>query len=98
MDEHIRLSSEDLDVQYGLLKNKKKNCHGNRALQRFKRKCRAKRMNNQAIEMLMSINKTNRSIHQNNQQIHQEDMDDSFIINTESDMSMSLENQVRYYN
>jgi hypothetical protein len=95
MDEHIPISSEQLDLQYDLLNNKIIKCHGNRPLQCFKRKCRAKGMNNQAMEMLMSIKKGNKLVHQNNQQTHQEDMDDSFTINTESNMLMLLENQVR---
>jgi len=94
----LHTSEHHLDVQNGFLKSKKKKCRGNRKLQRFRRKCRAKGMNDQAIEMLMWIKKANRSVHQNNQQIHEEQMDSSFTTNMESNninMSMISENQVR---
>ncbi|CAF4124668.1 unnamed protein product [Adineta steineri] len=47
------------------MKKKKKKCRGNRKLQHFRRKCRAKGMNNQAIEMLISIKQANTSVDQN---------------------------------
>ncbi|CAM4813315.1 unnamed protein product [Rotaria magnacalcarata] len=77
---------------------KKKKNRGNRKLQHFRRRCRAKGMNNHAIEMLTLVKKMNGSVHQNNQQIDKEKTDGSFIINAEMDiinMPISLKNQNR---
>jgi hypothetical protein len=53
--------TDQFGSQQSLITNKKKRCHGNRQLQRFKRKCRARGMNEKAIEMLSSIKKENTS-------------------------------------
>lgn len=76
---------------------KKKKSRGNRKLQRFRRKCRSKEINNQGIELLMKIQKANRLVHQDNQQIHEEEKNDSTVMNTESAIKFSMlpENQVR---
>ncbi|CAF1302974.1 unnamed protein product, partial [Rotaria sordida] len=82
MNEYVPKSSEQPSVQDGLLKKKKKKCHGNRKLQHFRRKCRAKGMTDQAIEMLILLKKENISMHQNTQQTYEEQMDGYFIVNT----------------
>jgi hypothetical protein len=67
--ENVALSSsEHVDLQHGLIKNKKKKCRGNRKLQRLRRKCRAQEMDNQSIEMLLQIKNTNTSVHQTKQE------------------------------
>jgi len=63
-----------------------KKCHGNRRLQRFRRKYRSKGMNNQTIEMLLNIHQGTTSVYQDNQQIHKQEekeMDDSSSLNTQ---------------
>lgn len=55
---------EPFVLQQTLIGNKGKRCHGNRQLQRFKRKCRARGMNKQAMEILLSIKNENTSVHQ----------------------------------
>ncbi|CAF1241622.1 unnamed protein product [Rotaria sordida] len=82
MNEYVPKSSEQPSVQDGLLKKKKNTCHGNRKLQHFRRKCRAKGMTDQAIEMLILLKKENISMHQNTQQTYEEQMDGYFIVNT----------------
>ena len=92
--------TKEVKQQQQLTKKKQiKKCHGNRRLQRYRRRCRAIGMNNQTIEMLMNIHKAIRSMHQDNQQIHEDEekkMVDSPTMNTQSnsDMSMLFENQV----
>jgi hypothetical protein len=101
MDEYASPnSSEHLDVQQNeFLKNKKKKCRGNRKLQHFKRKCRAKGMDNQAIEMLMSIKKGNTSVHQTSQEADdgEEIQHLSNMKNIDNDVSIMtlLDDQVR---
>lgn len=41
---------------------KKRHCHGNRKLQRFRKACRAKGLCDQRIKMLMEIHQANKSI------------------------------------
>jgi hypothetical protein len=97
MNEHIPLSSEHLDLQYGLLKKKKKKCRGNRKLQRFKRKCWAQGMNSEAIEMLLSIKNENRSVNQYDQKLDKKEMNQSSItksINNDVNIVSLLDNQV----
>jgi len=56
-----------------LLKNKKNKCHGNRKLQHFKRKCRARGLNEEEITTL--IHKRNDTISErtlNDQTIHEQ--------------------------
>ena len=102
--------AEEVKQQQQQLTEKKpvKRCHGNRKLQRFRRRCRSKGMNNQAIEMLMLIKKAKQPTDQDSPQIdsdekegqedeQEEGMDDSNTIDTEIviDMSMFFEDQVR---
>ncbi|CAF2928481.1 unnamed protein product [Rotaria sp. Silwood2] len=84
--EHVPKSSEHLTVQDTLLKKKTKKCRGNRKLQRYTRRCQAKGMNDQAIEMLMLLRQVNKSVHQNTQETHENQKDGSFIINTVSNV------------
>ncbi|CAF4149969.1 unnamed protein product [Rotaria sp. Silwood2] len=94
--EHAPKSFEHLILQDSLLKKKKKKCHGNRKLQRYRRRCQAKGMNDRAIELLMLIKKANKSVHQNTQETHEDQKNGLFIINVVSNvmnMSTLLENQ-----
>ena len=72
-DVKIRLLLFDDDqAQPATLLIEKKRVKGyqdNRKSQRFRRKCRSKGMNNQAIEMMMLIKKAKQSIHQNPPQV-----------------------------
>jgi hypothetical protein len=97
IDEYQASSIVHLDAQASSSKIKKKKCHGNRKLQRFKRNYRKKGMNDQTIEMLLAMHQAIKSVHQDTQIMYEEKMDDdSFISNVDrnSNMSMSSENQV----
>jgi hypothetical protein len=53
MDEHISSSTMHRDFQTNSSKTKIKTCHCNRKLQHFKRKCRARGLNNEQITTLI---------------------------------------------
>lgn len=62
-------SFQQVDLQNTLLENntkKKKKCRGNRRLQHFRRRYRARGMDNQTIEMLVLMNEQKTLLHQNN--------------------------------
>ncbi|CAF2145929.1 unnamed protein product [Rotaria magnacalcarata] len=77
---------------------KKRKSYGNRKLQRFRRKCRARGVNDHTIEMLTLVKKVNGSAHQDIQQIDEDKKDGSFITNTKMNIinkPMSSKNQNR---
>jgi hypothetical protein len=47
---------------------KKKKCRGNRKVQNFRRRCRAKGMNNETIEILLASKDSNKQIQYQNQE------------------------------
>lgn len=51
-----------------LLKKKKKKCRGNRKLQRFRRHCRDKGLNNETIEILLTFKASDKQIQHQNQE------------------------------
>lgn len=100
--------AEEVQQQPLTEKKRVKRCHGNRKLQRFRRRCRSKGMNELAIEMLMLIKQAEQSVQQNSSQVdgdekegkekeQEEGMDHSHTTDTGMviDMSMFFENQVR---
>ena len=88
-------------------KKRTKKCHGNRKLQRFRKKWRSRGMNDRAIEMLLLIKNASNSMEQDTQQEQRDKeenedegengIDDSNTTNAEIviDMSMFFEDQVR---
>ncbi|CAF2967501.1 unnamed protein product [Rotaria sp. Silwood2] len=89
-NQHVPKTAEHRVLQDPLLIKKKKKCLGNRKLHNFTRKCRAKGMNDQAIEMLLLLKKANGSVHSNLQNTYENPNSASPLINTISNvMNMS---------
>ncbi|CAF4721944.1 unnamed protein product [Rotaria sp. Silwood1] len=83
------LNGQEQDFENNKLQLKKKKCHGNRRLQRFRKRCRARGMNDQTIKMLLTMHSTDNSIHQANQETDKDkDMDDSFAMNINNDVQV----------
>ena len=77
--------------------NKVKKCHGNRRLQRFRRKCRKQGMNNDTIQSLIVHQQANKSFH-NHHQIATDstvNMDESFDHCLDNDNSKSSKTEVK---
>nr|ACD54663.1 unknown [Adineta vaga] len=80
--------------------NSGRKSHGNRRIQRFRRKCRSKGMTKEAIEKLVEIQKTTYSIHQNNRNLERKYMNSYSTSCTDDDLnivsSMLFENHQTY--
>lgn len=86
-------------VSYNVSKNKKKKCHSNRKLQRFRRQCYKKGMPVEEIERLISMKNTELPTRQDVQGIFDEQMDVSSQVNTTNSpvgMPTLSENQVGF--
>ncbi|CAF2924790.1 unnamed protein product [Rotaria sp. Silwood2] len=76
------LTEQEQDFKNKKKQWKKKKCHGNRRLQRFRKRCRARKMNDQTIKMLLTMHQISNSIQKTNQKIdNDKDMDDPFTMN-----------------
>jgi len=107
MAEKVKLQQQQ---QLSIAKKRVKRCHGNRRLQRLRKKYRSRGINEQELEILVNMHQAIESLHQNNlpsinnddqvedDNSNKKDKNDSYIINTKdhiNNMSMLVENQVR---
>jgi len=101
MTEQVKLQQQQ---QFLTAKKHVKRCHGNRRLQRLRKKYRSRGINEQELEILVKMHQSIQSLQQNNLPIikndnsNEEDKNNSYTINTKdpiNNMSMHMKNQVR---